>query len=526
VQQSYTTNKSLLKRKLDLIQQTERATDISEALTAASGLANPGRTSDRESNIDLQVAEGREAVLQIYSDGGVKEVPRFSFGKLTAEYFPIGSVDAVDNVGITAFSINDQLENATQIEIFSRLQNSGLDTTTVDLSLYVDNELFDARSGVEIEGLSSTSVNFDLSGLVNRVDAAVPIRLEIDTADVYAQDNVAYSVLNPPRLANVLVVSDDEKYLRLALETDRVSKLSTVQFELTEYLDQPEYQQRTTLGAYDLVIFDQCAPKTMPRCNTVFWGQLPPPVDAENPEWTSAQTIEVSPIVDVDSTHPLMQSVQMTTVNVLTSKVLNGPVGSLSLVDSVAGSMMMVAPRGGFQDLVIGFPLVTYNDAGDALVNTDWPRKLSFPIFMQNMLMNLGGSSRFSKSTNQRPGELLNFRARLPYDEVFVTPPGGKPKRVVSRPDSSFIFSDTQRSGIYETRGPDQKEIDQLIPVNLLDRRESDLAVREKMELGYVEIAGQRTRVPARREYWPWLVLAALIIVLIEWYIYNRRVLI
>ena len=77
VQQSYTTNKSLLKRKVKAIEQTEKGSDINEALFAASGLANPGRTSDRNSAIDVQVAEALAATLFVFSDGQVKNVRRF-----------------------------------------------------------------------------------------------------------------------------------------------------------------------------------------------------------------------------------------------------------------------------------------------------------------------------------------------------------------------------------------------------------------------------------------------------------------
>ena len=521
VQQSYTTNRSLLKRKVDQIIQTERLSDISEALTAASGLANPGRTSDRESQIDLQVAEGRDAVLQIYSDGGVKEVPRFSLGKLTAEYFPIGSFEVPSNVGITALSLNDQLESDGQIEAFTRLQNSGMEDAAVDISLYVDDELFDARAGVNIGGLSSTSVSFDLSGFAGRVDQPIPIRVQIDSPDVYALDNVAHCVLNPPRLSSVLIVSEDQKYLQLAAKTDRVKKLANVQFESPNFLKEPEYEKQTTLGFFDLIVFDQCVPQSMPACNTLFWGSLP--VDER---WSNVGRSEVTSIVDVDNAHPLMQSVQMTTVNVLASDLIKGPTGGVSLVDSIDGSVMMLAPRSGFQDLVIGFPLIQLDDAGDVSVNTDWPRKLGFPIFMQNLFIALGGQSQFGQSFSRKPGQLMNFRSRLPYPEVSVTTPDGKSEAVTARADNSFVFVNTEASGVYEVRPSDDQELDQLIAVNLLDRRESDLAVAEEMKLGYVEVEGTRARVPARREFWPWLVLTAIVVLMIEWLIYNRRVLI
>ena len=221
-----------------------------------------------------------------------------------------------------------------------------------------------------------------------------------------------------------------------------------------------------------------------------------------------------------------MQAVQMTTVNVLASDMIEGPTGSESLVDSIEGSVMTLAPRSGFLDLVIGFPLIQYDESGDASVNTDWPRKLGFPIFMQNLFVTLGGQSQFGQSFNRIRGQLMNFRSRLPYPEVSVTTPTGKKETVSARADNSFVFVDTEASGVYEIRPQGEQEIDQLVAVNLLDRRESDLAVAEKMELGYVEIEGTRARVPARREYWPWLVCLAIVVLMIEWLIYNRRVLI
>ena len=112
---------------------------------AASGLANPGRTSDKASQSDVQVADAMPATMYILSDGAVKRSPRFLPGALTAEYRPVGALEPPDNIGITAFSINDQLDAGGQVQIFSRLQNSGLEEKTVGISLFVDGELEDAR---------------------------------------------------------------------------------------------------------------------------------------------------------------------------------------------------------------------------------------------------------------------------------------------------------------------------------------------------------------------------------------------
>jgi hypothetical protein len=46
VEQPFTDNRRLLRQKIDVIEQTNHTSDLSEALRAASGLANPGQSGD------------------------------------------------------------------------------------------------------------------------------------------------------------------------------------------------------------------------------------------------------------------------------------------------------------------------------------------------------------------------------------------------------------------------------------------------------------------------------------------------
>ena len=41
-------------------------------------------------------------------------------------------------------------------------------------------------------------------------------------------------------------------------------------------LRQMEFSDQAADAAYDLIIYDQCVPKTMPACNTLFIGRVPP----------------------------------------------------------------------------------------------------------------------------------------------------------------------------------------------------------------------------------------------------------
>ena len=541
VDQSYTTNKGLLKRKVKLIQQTQRASDMNRALIAASGLANPGRTSDKASGSDVQVADALPATMYIFSDGAVKKVPKFFPGALTSEYRPIGALEPPVNVGITAFSINDQLDAGGQVQIFGRLQNSGLDDATVSISLFVNEELRDARTvtvpgraisadalglgvdnrlaNIEQSEPGGVPLNFDLTALAAGLEVATPIRLQIDDDDVYMLDNQAYCVLNPARLAKVLVVTDFNPSLVHATSTDRMKKLADYEFRDRDFLKEKTYQDNAALGVYDLIIFDQCAPESMPACNTVFLAAIPPTED-----WKLVSELETTPIIYTNSAHPVMFDVQMGNVSILLGNIIEGPKGSLSLIDSIKGSVMMIGPRAGFEDLVIGFPMIQYEEDGDTTLNTDWHKKPSFPFFVQNIVVALGSASRFNALKTNSPGQAVKIKPLFPYPNVEVTDPKGSRQTLSPRPDTSFLYANTDESGIYEVRENGSGDLDQLFAVNLLDRLESDLGVRDELNLGYEQVEGQVSSEPARKDFWTWLVLLALVIISIEWFIYNRRV--
>src|SRR5690606_15273152 len=115
VEQSYTDNRRLLKQRLTEIEATNRTSDLEEALRYADGLANPGRSSASET--DVQVAEPMPATMFILSDGGFSTVPSFFLGNLSPRYTPIGRPD-VANVGILAFSAERNPENPAQTQAY------------------------------------------------------------------------------------------------------------------------------------------------------------------------------------------------------------------------------------------------------------------------------------------------------------------------------------------------------------------------------------------------------------------------
>ena len=89
---------------------------------------------------------------------------------------------------------------------------------------------------------------------------------------------------------------------------------------------------------------------------------------------------------------------------------------------------------------------------------------------------------------------------------------------------NQFVITDTDQLGIYRVfEGRNAKPTRQFA-VNLFDSRESDLKPRPKIELGHEEVPGEGGLEPARKELWRWLLIAGLVVLVFEWYVYNRRV--
>jgi len=317
------------------------------------------------------------------------------------------------------------------------------------------------------------------------------------------------------------LVSPGNDPLEFALATDRALQLADVQRISPEALAGEDYQRDSESGRFDLVIYDQCRPVAMPASNTLFIGRIPP--EESNWKLAAEEPLSVPQILDTNRSHPLLQLIDLGNIEIAESLVLAPPVGGQSLIDATAGTICAIAPRGGFEDVVVGFEIVGRDEQGADYVNTNWPLRLSFPTFVLSAIEYLGGDQQRQRGLSAQPGEVVAFRPQSPVDQVRVLRPNGDSQTVPVGPAGIVQFSGTTQLGVYEFLEANQPS--QRLAVNLLDARESHLTPREEaVQVGYVEIEGKRSWEPGRRETWKWFLLLALAVLLVEWYIYNRRV--
>ena len=505
VEQNFTTNRRELLRRLAAIKPTARSTEIREALLFAAGLANPGRTSTDAG--DVQIAEALAADLYILSDGKMPAVDDFDLGNLQPTFISIGEASA-SNVAIAAFKTRRKERDLDQLEAFARLHNYGPRDEEVVVELWKDDHLIDASEESLAPG-ESAGVVFPLEQLEEGV-----LELRAGTNDDLALDDVAWATINPPRVAQVLLVTPGNPPLEFSLTTKLAQRVADVMIETPAYLRSDVYRKAAASGAYDLVIFDRCAPKSMPLANTLFIGTLPP-LD----QWQAEKQVDVPVIIDTAQSHPIMQLIEMGDVDIVEGRPLKVPPGGTVLIETQAGPMLVIAPREEFEDAVLGFRLV--DDDG---IDTNWPLRLSFPVFVMNVLNYFGSSHQGRFGDQARPGEPFTLEGPPGAKQLTVLTPSKESIRVRRGNLGVFNFSRTNDLGVYEI-GEGNNELGHFA-VNLFDADESNISppVDNSVSIGHVEIAGQSFPRIARTQGWRWLLLAGLVVLMVEWYIYNRRV--
>ena len=547
--QSYTGDRKLLRTKVDMISQTNHTSDLNEALRAASGLANPGQTGD-PSKGDVGFAEALPATLYMFTDGKFASVKNFKLGNLDPIFQKIGN-ETCGNVAIVAFNTDHHPEKPDKIEAFARIENFGFKPAAMEASLYINGTLADAQK-VSLPARKFKTVKVvikpdepaveeiqpevpTIAGIKFKLDRTAELekdgilRLEIkplgnDVEDFLKEDNKAYAVVSAPHPAKVLLATPGNDALMLALSTSESQKVATLTIVEPAKLADKDLQKQLLEGAFDLVIYDQCAPtveKDMPACNTLFIGRVPPV-----PGWSASKEKFAGPILtDADQVHPLTQLVRMSSnVAIAEATPLKGPPGTAVLLDFDVGPLYCIAPRSGFEDAVLGFEIFTTDKQGEHPANTDWIKQRSFPVFVMNAVRYLGGVKSGANAPTTRPGMPVTLRAEIPVKNLLVQSPRGDGFEVPRETQNTYVFGKTDDIGVYDVREGTGAKVSQKFVVNLFDEQECDIFPAYRVPIEHEVVQATVSKQNARQEIWKWLLLGAVGLLIFEWYIYNKRV--
>ena len=87
-----------------------------------------------------------------------------------------------------------------------------------------------------------------------------------------------------------------------------------------------------------------------------------------------------------------------------------------------------------------------------------------------------------------------------------------------------MAYAHTYQAGAYKAIFDDKPQTTNVFAVNTLDPVESHVAPNDAFTVGAEQVASVTGQVKVNEPLWPWAVGAALLFLLIEWWIYNKRV--
>ncbi len=552
VVQPFTSNTRLLRERLATIQPTVGSTDLKGALELASGMASAakaqatGGTEAAEGEAPAEQAEAdvtpdEPATVFIFSDGRFGDVKDFVLGRLRPVYVPIGAA-GTQNLAITALQTRRNDLQPGQSQAYVQAANYSDQRAEAVIVLRRGGRLVDARKiaipAGEAAGATlpiGDTVPADGEGVLEARIASESLEM---LRDRLAIDDVAYAALNDVQPSRVLLVTSGNVAVEQALTTGRADRSGEVTVEPPAFLDTPAYETRAAAGTYDLIVYDRCVPKAAPRSNTVYLGVLPAGDAWRKPSDPSLQplasSLSVPQIIDWNRSHPLLANVELGNFDIVETLLLTPPVGATVLVDAAEGPIVAVAPRDSYEDLVLGFPILVETD-GVLQRNTDWINRLSFPTFWLNVLEYFAARQAVGERS-LRPGEAIELRPLNPAAEsITVTSPSGKAETLRRRGEQPLVYRLTDEIGVYHVSEGNRET--RRFAVNLFDPAESDVRLRTdenpedaeqaavaSIKIGDLDVAATAGAAPARQEMWRALLIAGLCLLVLEWWVYHRRV--
>jgi hypothetical protein len=431
------------------------------------------------------VRDQRGAEIHLFSDGAVPDLSEFENKALPLVYHKVGR--SSNNVGITALDVRTNPENARQRAVYVKVANFSSNSVQTSLELLLDDHLLETRPLSIAPGETSPQVF-----IANQARDGV-FTLRLDASDDLAADNQASIVSLLPKPVKVLLVTRGNRLLERAFRAASSVELSTA----------PDLSDPAT--GFDFVVLDGVTPNTWPEGNVLAIHVL-------NTNWVQGVTsVESPPIVDWKSNHPLLRYSGFDNVQLVESLVARAPTWAVSIADAPQASLMLAGEFGRQRIVWIGFDLLESN----------WPLRVSFPIFIANVVEWLNPANAKGGQLLVKSGEAFRLALTHPEKEAEVTLPGGGTRTItLDSAANEAVFSETYKQGIYRMRAGTNETA---FCVDLLDAAESNIKPQDELKLGqYTKVTAtkmQRTNM----ELWRTIAGLGLLMLLVEWWYYHRR---
>jgi hypothetical protein len=470
------TDKSLLKAALSKAEVTQGGADWSAAFALAAGATRNGTAS----------------TVVIVSDGGL---PESGLPALPSEvrYIPIGKSN--DNLAISALALR-ALKGVPQL--FAEVTNTSGADRKVLLSLYLGNELFDARQ-LDIPANSQKSIsleNLPITTAIYKAHISDPAQTN-KPLDSLSLDDTAFAIYQSSSARRALLVSQGNLFLEQLLA-------SLPGIQPFRALPAADGSLQIPSEPFDLYIFDGVLPAELPKANLLL---INPPA---NPFFTVGETVKDIKNIQVND-HSLTRYVDWKTVHVLQAKKTTMPSWMNVLIESDSTPLVAAGEKNGQRIAALTFDLR----------ESDLPLQVAYPILFSNLINFLAPPSAFDSSQSLSAGETLALVPPTDAEQIVIASPSDKAYTLAA---GQTLFSETNELGYYAVNfiSKDSTKVE-YFAVNLFDKSESDLHPHEKLQIGSDSVAPAASQQIGLQELWKWLAGFALVILMIEWQVFHRK---
>jgi hypothetical protein len=503
---NFTSDKKQLNRAIEAVTPSDDVSSLSEAIVVAQAFAqSPGVEAD-------YMSAEEPARLILFSDGQIRDLDQIVVGPDELTFHCLG--ESQQNVAVIAMQARRSYENPEEVSVFATLANYGAEPANCDLQLSINNDVRAVRTATvppRVTDESSNSVrpgklavDFSLSYAEGGVLEVRKLQ-NSDTTDCLSSDDAAWAILPAPKKLSVLLVTAGNKVLESALQACPLARLelqSPAQFDAAAPNDL-SIEQR-----YDMIVLDNCIPTKLPKCRYLVFGRPPDGIDVSSP-----QELENQVIVDWRTKHPVLKYVDLTNLFAAKCYKMMLPRDADVLAEFNETPALALVRRNGSEFLLAGFDVLQSN----------WPFEPSFVLFCYNAAGFLGMQLGGSQEMNLKVGEPIVVEGLDSQIAAQIDGPGFSGMEIKSSVSGSLRFPATDRAGTYRLSIGSQP--DKFFAVNLLDPKESNIEpVREIVLSGQSVQAEEHSVSRANIPLWPFLVGLALVLVCLEWIIYNYKV--
>jgi Ca-activated chloride channel homolog len=485
---SFTSDKGALRRAINEAEPGDTTTNLRDAALLAASVVGQRHGMDPETQ-GQRLGAGQIFLL---SDGAFGEMDELDTRGAQFVFEKVGSRS--DNVGLVAMDVRRAFTDRGGYQMFVALRNYGAAARKCNLEFYRNDALIDVRP-VELPAADKENGFSEKAEVLKDLPEATGIlRARLDIEDDLVTDNEAFAQLSARQNVNVLLVSEGNLYLQSALNLDPQVKLSVV--------TPSGYNAQE---GFDVTVFENFGPKKLGPGAHLYIN-----CSGETSPAEPDGRIKNARILTWERTHPVMRYVKLSDLDLQDAFEAKKRPWGVVLAEHEGGVAIAVGEREGTKSGYVGFPLL----------GTQFPIRIAFPIFFSNMIQWLAASPGRTEGLQLRAGQTASIEVPPTAGEITITDPKGDKAKI--KPDGRLAYyGSTDRTGIYRVQG---KGFQREFAVNLLSRDESATKPQDKIQFGRRPVQAGVGATQSAHEIWRWLLLAALVVLGLEWWVFHKRI--